>query len=280
MLCSKMKWRNHDIGVCDWSIRPKGMRDLVHRVDELGLSHVQLAMGPLIDLPEDRRRDEVAIFRDSGLAATAAQISFVGEDYSSISSIERTAGVVPTALWPQRLERCRRAVEIAAELNIDLITLHLGFVPQSNDPAYEPVLTRVCEIAKPASALGVSILLETGQETASELLQFFNDVRCQSVDANYDPANFLMYGVGDPLDAVAVLSRHIRHVHLKDAVLSDHPGTEWGKETPLGQGQVPIPQILEALDEVEYQGPLVIEREYDESLEGIRAAIEFISTIP
>ena len=274
-----MKWRDHDVGVCSWSLRPEGMRELVAGMRELKITHVHLAMGPLLEMSVERRREEIAIFRDSGLIGTAAQIGFAGEDYSTISNIERTAGLVPASFWPARSEWARQAASLAAEMGIAGLSLHLGFVPQSNDPAYEPVLKRVCEIAEPAHAAGVSLLLETGQETSSELLQFLNDVRCQSVDANLDPANFLLYGVGDPLVAVATLGRHIRHVHLKDAVLSDQPGTKWGKEVRLGEGQVPIPELLESLDNVDYTGPLVIENEFDENLDGVKSAIRFLQSI-
>ena len=274
-----MKWRDHDLGVCSWSLRPAGMRELVAGMRELEINHVHLAMGPLLELPAEERREEIAIYRDSGLIGTAAQIGFSGEDYSTISSIERTAGLVPSSSWPARCEWARQAAGLAAEMGIAGLSLHLGFVPQSNDPAYEPVLKRVCEIAEPALAVGVSLLLETGQESSSELLQFLNDVRCQSVEANLDPANFLLYGVGDPLVAVATLGRHIRHVHLKDAVLSDQPGSKWGKEVRLGEGQVPVPELLESLGNVDYTGPLVIENEFDENFDGIRAAIRYLNSI-
>ena len=55
---------------------------------------------------------------------------------------------------------------------------------------------------------------------------------------NFDPANMLLYGAGDPIEAVHVLGRHIAHVHVKDAILSDQPAVTWGKEVPFGAGQV------------------------------------------
>jgi sugar phosphate isomerase/epimerase len=85
--------------------------------------------------------------------------------------------------------------------------------------------------------------------------------------------------MGDPLDAIATLGRHIRHVHLKDAILSEQPGTLWGKETRLGEGQVPLASLLEALLNVDYAGPLVIENEFDETLDGLRAALATLQQI-
>jgi sugar phosphate isomerase/epimerase len=272
-----MQIRDHSIGVCSWSIRPQGMQDLCDKVMQLGLEHVHLALGPLLVMDDAMRAAEIRILRASGLSVTAAQIAFAGEDYSSLISIRRTGGVVPTVFWQQRRELAIRAGKLAAELGLHAISMHAGFIPQSNDPAYGAVLARVCEIAAPLASSGVSLLLETGQESASELLQFLNDLRCQNVECNFDTANLLLYGAGDPLESVTILGRHIRHVHLKDANSSDRPGTEWGREVELGLGQVPFPRILETLDAVGYSGPLVIEAEYDPTLDHLRRAVQFIA---
>src|SRR5262249_59883502 len=108
------------------------------------------------------------------------------------------------------------------------VPTHLGAVPPSNDPTYGKILSRVAEVADALAKLGVSLLAETGQETASELLQFLNDLRRRNVEVNFDPANMILYGAGDPIDAIRVLGRHIRHVHVKDATLSDQPRMKWG----------------------------------------------------
>jgi sugar phosphate isomerase/epimerase len=123
------------------------------------------------------------------------------------------------------------------------------------------------------------LLLETGQERANEMLQFLNDLRCQNVACNFDPANLILYGLGDPLDSVAVIGRHIRHVHLKDAINSDQPGTKWGREVDLGRGQVPVLQIVDALDDVGYTGPLVIECEFDATLRKVKESVDYVRGI-
>jgi L-ribulose-5-phosphate 3-epimerase len=274
-----MQVRGHQIGICSWSLRPSGVGDLLAKLAALEIDHAHLSMGPLLALDESARNSELRLLRESGVTITAGQIGFPGEDYTSLISIRRTGGVVPDSTWPTRKELAIRAGRLAADLGVAGLSLHVGFLPQSNDPAYGPALARVCEIAEPLAPLGVRLLLETGQETANELLQFLNDLRCQNVSANFDPANLLLYGVGDPLESVPVLGRHIQHVHLKDAVSSDQPGTKWGTEVDLGRGQVPMLQILDALNDAGYAGPLVIEREYDSSLGKLRSAIQFVQSL-
>jgi L-ribulose-5-phosphate 3-epimerase len=274
-----MQVRGHDIGVCSWSLRPNGMGDLLGKLRTLGVDHIHLALAPLLALDENARNAELQLLSDSGITVTAGMINFPGEDYSTLISINKTGGIVPNAQWPQRKDLALRAGQLAASLGIAGLSFHAGFLPQSNDPAYGPALARLCEIAEPLSPLGVELLLETGQEEANELLQFLNDLRCQNVACNFDPANLIMYGAGDPVDCVTVLGRHIKHVHLKDAISSDQPGTNWGHEVALGSGQVPLQQMLDALEDTGYTGPLVIEREYEPSLSNVREALELVHTL-
>ena len=92
---------------------------------------------------------------------------------------------------------------------------------------------------------------------------------------NFDPANMILYGAGDPIEAIGILGRHIGHVHLKDAEMSDNPGTNWGNEVPFGAGQVPPKEFLRALEDADYAGPLIIEREAGSTrMQDIAFAIE------
>jgi sugar phosphate isomerase/epimerase len=85
----------------------------------------------------------------------------------------------------------------------------------------------------------------------------------------------ILYGAGDPIDAIRTLSRHIRHVHVKDGTASSRPGQEWGEEVPFGTGQVGPKQFLAALDRIDYRGPLAIEREAgSQRMADVKTAIE------
>ena len=115
--------------------------------------------------------------------------------------------------------------------------------------------------------------LETGQEPADVLLRFLADVGRDNLFINFDPANMILYGVEQPLPALEQLGRYVRSVHCKDATWSSEPGVTWGREVPLGDGDVDFAAFLHTLDRIGYRGPLTIEREIPHEPEQQRAEI-------
>jgi L-ribulose-5-phosphate 3-epimerase len=75
--------------------------------------------------------------------------------------------------------------------------------------------------------------------------------------------------MGDPIRAVELLGPDIRSVHVKDARRPTSPG-QWGEEVPLGQGEVHIRRFVQALMDVGYTGPLVVEREVGDQAARLR----------
>lgn len=272
-----MKIAGHDIGVCSWSLGCQSVAELIEALGQLGLEHVQLALGPLLGLEETRRREELQLLAQAKITLTAGMISFPGEDYATLTTIRETGGFVSDEQWEARKQRLGEAARLAGELKMRLLSTHVGFIPPSNQPGYSVMLERVSAAAAMLEAEGVELLMETGQERASELLQFLNDLSVRNVGVNFDPANMLLYGVGDPIEAVGILGRHIRHVHVKDARISERPGVTWGSEVAFGAGQVEPKAFLETLKEIEYRGALTIEREAGpQRMTDIRRAIEVL----
>ncbi len=272
-----MNIAGHDIAVCSWSLGAKDTPDLIARMKEVGLSHLQLHVAPLAKLDARGRADEMRLLKESGITLTAGMIGFPGDDYSSIAAIKRTGGYVPDDRWEARKELTQQAATITAELGIKLLSTHVGFIPPSSAAKYSTMVERVGEIAAELAKLDITLLMETGQETAPELLQFLNDIPARNVKINFDPANMILYGAGDPVDAVGILGRHVAHVHIKDAVMSAKPGVDWGSEVPFGTGQVKPRAFLNALHAVGFRGVLAIEREAGETrMADIRTAIETI----
>jgi sugar phosphate isomerase/epimerase len=112
-----------------------------------------------------------------------------------------------------------------------------------------------------ALANGQALHLETGQETAPALVQFIDDTGCDNLFVNFDPANMILYGAGNPIEALELIGDKVRSVHCKDAMWAANPGKEFGKETKLGVGDVDMVAYLQTLMKIGYTGPLTIERE-------------------
>ncbi|HEY3391745.1 MAG TPA: sugar phosphate isomerase/epimerase family protein, partial [Lacipirellulaceae bacterium] len=115
--------------------------------------------------------------------------------------------------------------------------------------------------------------LETGQEPADVLIRFLDDVGRDNLFVNFDPANMILYGAGQPLPALELLGPRVRSVHCKDAKWSDRPGETWGREVPLGEGDVDFAAFLATLERIGYDGPLTIEREIPQEPERQKAEI-------
>jgi len=275
----QMKIGEYDIGVCSWSLKQTDMASLFAVIqDQLKLSHCQLALGEICNRGEEGI-EEIKRLAE-GVTLTAGMVGFEGENYATIEKIKQTGGYVPDELWESRKQLTLKAADFAVELGIKMLSTHVGFVPRPNDPNYDSIISRITELSKPLADLGIELLMETGQEPANELLQFLHDLHCKTFGVNFDPANMLLYGSGDPIEAITTLGRHIRHVHIKDAVRSARPGIDWGEEVPFGDGQVPHAAFLSTLKTVGYSGPLVIEREAgDDRIGDVGVAIQTLRTL-
>lgn len=83
----------------------------------------------------------------------------------------------------------------------------------------------------------------------------------------------ILYGAGEPIEAVEKIGSLIKSVHCKDAKWAANPGVEWGEETKLGDGDVGMKAFLQTLQKIGYTGPLTIEREIPQTPEKQQAEI-------
>ncbi len=200
--------------------------------------------------------------REAGITLTAMFAGFEGESYADIPTVKRTVGLVPRQTRQERLAELKEIADFAKTMGIDAVGLHIGFIPEEKSDADFAELVGVAqEACEHLKANGQRLHLETGQETADMLLEFIAAVARDNLFVNFDPANMILYGTGNPIEALRKVGSYVRSVHCKDAKWSAKPGEEWGEEVPLGQGEVGIEQFLQTLKEIGYTGPLTIERE-------------------
>ena len=254
------------LGVCSWSLRPETGAQLLDSVSRLGLPKIQLALGPVVEDPS-AFGDVIQRLRDQGVAIASGMLEAVGEDYSTLDTIKTTGGVRPDEHWPATLERGRKVAALAGAEGLSLVTLHAGFIPhQASDPARAVVLDRLRTLADVFGEQGVRVGLETGQETAATLLDALGELDHENVGVNFDPANMILYGMGDPVDSLELLADHVVQVHAKDATPTETPGT-WGSEVPLGTGAVDWNRFLEVVMSLGRPVDVVIEREAGDARE-------------
>jgi sugar phosphate isomerase/epimerase len=112
------------------------------------------------------------------------------------------------------------------------------------------------------------------------LKQFLAAVDRPNLGVNFDPANMVMYGSGDPIEALAAVAESVVTVHCKDGVGPPAAG-QLGHETPLGAGEVGMERFVRKLQQIGYQGPLIIEREIvgEAQREDIRQAIDLLNRL-
>ena len=164
------------------------------------------------------------------------------------------------------------------------IACHIGFVPEDHaDPDYAAVRDMVRRVCDHAAGHGQSFALETGQERAEVLLGFMSDVARSNLRVNFDPANMILYGTGNPIEALRTLGPQVVSVHCKDGDWppAGQPGA-LGTERPLGQGSVGIPQFVATLKEIGFTGTLNVERETEDQAERLRdigAAVRLLQSL-
>jgi len=209
-----------------------------------------------------RAREFSLRLSDFGIRVTCVFAGFEGESYADISTVARTVGLVPPETRAARAAELLEVADFAKLLGVAAVGVHIGFVPHdSTSREYRAVVQVARDACDHLASNGQALHLETGQEPADVLLRFLGDVERDNLFVNFDPANMILYGAGEPLPALRQLGRLVRSVHCKDAKWSDKPGETWGREVPLGEGAVDVAAYLRTLAEIGYEGPLTIERE-------------------
>ena len=254
-----------NLGVCSWSYR-KPLDEVAAEMKKIGLKRIHLALQPFLEGGSRHGAAESAEALErvkARLASgewvlSATMIGFPQEDYSTLETIRKTGGILPDDAWEANKKIIVAGAKLSAELKAPYLTMHAGFLDESDPAALKKYTERVKFIVDTCKSAGVGVAFETGQETATDLAKFLSSVPGAGV--NFDPANMILYAKGNPVDAVRTLAPWIRHIHLKDATLTKKPGT-WGTEVPWGDGEVNAQRFLAELKAVGYKGNFAIERE-------------------
>jgi sugar phosphate isomerase/epimerase len=261
--------KDMEIGVMFWAGRDPG--ETLREVKSLGVRCGQMG------IPGDMPLDGAAAawkraLENERFTVVTVFAAYSGESYADIPTVERTVGFVPPATRVEREARTLAVSDFAAALGVPGIATHIGFVPEDSlSQDYLAVQEMVRHVCDHAAGQGQTFALETGQESADALLDFLLGANRENLGINFDPANMILYGSGDPIAALHTLAQHVLTVHCKDGDWppKDSPGA-LGEEKPLGQGSVGMERFIAKLKEIRYKGPLTIEREAPDPAQRLR----------
>jgi len=190
-------------------------------------------------------------------------------------------GLVPARYRAERVAALEDAGRFAATLGVPAVVTHLGFIPENpGDPLFQELVAATREVAETLGEMGLEFWFETGQETPVTMLRTLEAVGRDNVAINLDPANLILYGKANPVDALELFGTYVRNVHAKDGLYPTDP-MELGREVKLGEGAVDFPRLLDRLRELGFCGELIIEREIegDEQKRDITDAVDYLRTL-
>ncbi len=251
----------------------------VDKVKALGLPSCQLGWPPNTPLEVGQALQAAA--QAAGVTVTTLWASLPGPAVWNFTEGPSTIGLVPDQWRPERVKALQAAAVVAGKIGIQSITTHCGFIPSwPGDRQYQETVAALKDVLAACTDSGVQFWYETGQETPITLLRTIQDVGYENQGINLDPANLLMYGNGNPVDALDVFGTWVRGVHAKDG---EYPtgGEKLGVEKPMGEGRVNFPVLVPKLKSLGYCGALTIEREIsgDKQVEDIQRAMAILEPL-
>ena len=250
----------HKLGVCSWSLQPNSPEELAQKVGEIGVNAVQLHLDPL-RTGDWGTEATVEALAGVGARVVSGMMGMEAEDYSTLESISMTGGVRPDEHWDPNVRASHGNAAIARELGVDRVSLHAGFLPHDpGDPERPKLIGRLRELDEAFQSAGIRLAFETGQEDAATLLAVLEELGSDNIGVNFDPANMILYAMGDPVESFERLAGHVMQVHIKDATKTLTPGT-WGAEVPVGTGEVDWDGFFGVMSSKGLDVGMMIERE-------------------
>lgn len=251
-----------NIGVLTEIFEDTDVREKFRELDEIGIHSTQVVCWnrKVINDPK-RAREVVDASEEYKIHMTAFWCGWEGPRVWNFYEGQDTLGLIPEAYRFQRTQMLLEGSDFAKELGVTDLATHVGFMPENpHDPNYFGVLASVQQVVDRCRDNGQYFLFETGQETPTTLLRAIQDLKGDNIGINLDPANLVLYGKANPVDALDTIGRYVRGIHGKDG-LYPTDGHDLGQEVPLGEGKVNYPVFVRKLKEIGYSGDITIERE-------------------
>ncbi len=268
------------IGVCI-NLVDQGLEQKVQEVARHGFTNCQLlSWNPAIWTNQFAEKVK-EIFQSYNITITAFWCGWEGPAVWNFYEGPETLGLLPETYRYARMKNLMNGSDFAKLLGVTDVVSHMGFIPENpHDPQYKSLVCALKAVAGYLKSNGQTLLFETGQETPVTMLRCFEDIGLDNLGVNLDPANLILYGKANPVDALDVIGKYVRGVHAKDG-LYPVDGRNLGREVRLGQGKVNFPLLIQRLHMLGYKGSLTIEREIEgeQQTKDILMAKEYLENI-
>jgi sugar phosphate isomerase/epimerase len=259
----------------------KGAHEEFKKARDLNLSTCQLVCWDETLFTREIADTVIAASEKHDVEITTVWAGYPGPRVWNFIEGPTTIGLVPTEYREERVAALKAGADFAAWIGAPSITTHAGFIPETpSNPLYPALLAALRKVVGHCGTLGLDFCFETGQETPTTLLRVIEDLGTDNLGINLDPANLLMYGKANPVDALDVFGQFVVGVHAKDGEYPSN-GRELGPEKPLGEGRVDFPTLVPKLKSLGYTGALTIEREISgpQQIADIQRAIDLLTPL-
>jgi len=228
---------------------------------EMGIHSCQLCSWDLSKHTDEMAEEILGLLEKYDMEVSTFWAGWSGPQAWNFTEGPLTLGLLPTAYRYRRVQELKAASDFAKKLGIRQIATHAGFIPENpHDPQYAGMLDALREVAEHMKKNDQYLLFETGQETPVTLLRAIGDIGTGNLGINLDTANLILYGKGNPVDALDVFGQYVMDLHIKDGLFPTD-GWKLGNEVAVGEGKADFPRIIEKLKALGYDGALTIERE-------------------
>lgn len=262
-------------------VRLKNAVENFQKLNEMGFTTCQLVSYDIGEMTQENADKVIEASKKYGVRVSAFWCGWSGPKVWDFYSGPHTLGLVPEAYRETRVNELKIGSDFAKMIGVEDIVTHVGFLPEvPTRTEYHSLVITLRDLASYIKNNGQYFLFETGQETPVTLKRVIEEVGTGNLGINLDPANLILYGKGNPLDAVDVFGEYVRGVHAKDGFYPTN-ARELGEEVALGEGKVNFPELIKKLKDVGYNGAITIEREIsgEQQTKDIIAARELLNKL-
>lgn len=259
----------------------ENIRDEFVKLRDMGFGCCQMVCWNM-----DLYSDDIAVkvcdaSKELDIEITALWCGWSGPAVWNFQEGPATLGLVPVTYRHARIQDLKKGSDFAKKIGVIDVITHVGFLPENpSTTEFTDIVCAIRDIASYCKDNGQHFLFETGQETPVTLRRTIEAVGTENLGINLDPANLIVYGKANPVDALEVFGKYVRNIHGKDGCYPTD-GNKLGEETPLGEGKVNYPAFVAKLKEIGYDGPITIEREIsgEQQIKDIKAAKIYLESL-